>query len=59
MEEKELFNYGDKELNVNSLLKYIDSNQQSYLDFYSNSISDANAFIEKVNYIKEGIKNGN
>lgn len=59
MEEKELFNYGDKELNVNSLLKYIDSNQQSYLDFYSNSISDSNAFIEKVNYIKEGIKNGN
>lgn len=59
MEEKELFNYGDKELNVSSLLKYIDSNQQSYLDFYSNSISDANAFIEKVNYIKEGIKNGN
>lgn len=59
MEEKELFNYGDKELNVNSLLKYIDSNQQSYLDFYSNSISDTNSFIEKVNYIKEGIKNGN
>ena len=59
MEEKELFNYGNKELNVNSLLKYIDSNQQSYLDFYSNSISDSNAFIEKVNYIKEGIKNGN
>lgn len=59
MEEKELFNYGDKELNVSSLLKYIDSNQQSYLDFYSNSISDTNAFIEKVNYIKEGIKNGN
>lgn len=59
MEEKELFNYGDKELNVNSLLKYIDSNQQSYLNYYSNSISDVNAFIEKVNYIKDGIKYGN
>ena len=58
MEEKELFMYGDKELNVNSLLNNIDSNQQSYLNYYSNNISDSKAFIEKINYIKEGIKNG-
>lgn len=58
MEEKELFMYGDKELNLNSLLNNIDSNQQSYLNYYSNSISDSKAFIEKINYIKEGIKNG-
>ena len=58
MEEKELFNYGDKELNVNSLLKYIDNNQQSYINYYSNSISDVDAFIKKVNYIKDGIKQG-
>lgn len=59
MEEKELFNFGDKELNINSLLNNITSNQQSYLDYYSNSIPDSKLFIEKVNYIKEGIKNGN
>lgn len=59
MGEKELFNFGDKELNVNSLLNNITSNQQSYLDYYSNSISDSKSFLEKVNYIKEGIKNGN
>lgn len=59
MGEKELFNFGGKELNVNSLLNNINSNQQSYLDYYSTSILDSNAFIEKVNYIKEGIKNGN
>lgn len=58
MEEKELFNFGDKELNVTSLLNNIDANQQSYLDYYSNSIPDSKLFIEKVNYIKEGIKNG-
>ena len=58
MEEKELFMYGDKELNLNSLLNNIDSNQQSYLNYYSNSISDTKAFIEKINYIKEGMKNG-
>ena len=58
MGEKELFNFGDKELNLNSLLNNITSNQQSYLDYYSTSISDSNAFIEKVNYLKEGIKNG-
>lgn len=58
MEEKELFNFGDKELNVTSLLNNIDANQQSYLDYYSNSIPDSKLFVEKVNYIKEGIKNG-
>ena len=58
MEEKELFNFGDKELNVTSLLNNIDANQQSYLDYYSNSIPDSKLFIDKVNYIKEGIKNG-
>lgn len=58
MEEKELFMYGDKELNLNSLLNNIDSNQQSYLNYYSNSILDSKAFIEKINYIKEGMKNG-
>ena len=58
MGEKELFNFGDKELNLTSLLNNITSNQQSYLDYYSTSISDSNAFIEKVNYLKEGIKNG-
>lgn len=58
MEEKELFNFGDKELNVNSLLNNITANQQSYLDYYSGSIKDSNSFLEKVNYIKEGIKNG-
>ena len=59
MEEKELFKYGDKELNVNSLLSNITSNYQSYLDYYSNSISDVNSFTEKLNYIKDGIKKGN
>lgn len=58
MEEKELFNFGDKELNVTSLINNIDANQQSYLDYYSNSIPDSKLFVEKVNYIKEGIKNG-
>ena len=58
MEEKELFKYGDKELNVNSLISNITSNQQSYLDYYSTSISDVNSFNEKLNYIKEGIKRG-
>lgn len=58
MGEKELFNFGDKELDLNSLLNNITSNQQSYLDYYSTSISDSNAFIEKLNYLKEGIKNG-
>lgn len=58
MGEKELFNFGGKELNVNSLLNNINSNQQSYLDYYSNSISDSKAFVEKVDYIKNGIKNG-
>lgn len=58
MGEKELFNFGDKELNVNSLLNNINSNQQSYLDYYSNSILDSKAFVEKVDYIKNGIKNG-
>lgn len=58
MGEKELFNFGDKELNVTSLLNNIDANQQSYLNYYSNSIPDSKLFIEKVNYIKEGIKNG-
>jgi hypothetical protein len=28
------------------------------LNYYSNSISDSASFIEKVNYIKDGIKNG-
>lgn len=59
MEEKELFNFGNKELNIDSLLNNITSNQQSYLNYYSNSIPDSDLFIEKVNYIKEGIKNGN
>lgn len=59
MAEKELFNFGDKELNVNSLIKNITTNQQSYVDYYSDSIPDTKAFNEKVNYIKEGIKNGN
>lgn len=59
MEEKELFKYGDRELNVNSLLSNITSNYQSYLDYYSTSISDVNSFTEKLNYIKEGIKRGN
>lgn len=58
MNEKELFNFGDKELNVDSLLKNITSNQQSYLDYYSSSIPDHNLFIKNVNYIKEGIQNG-
>lgn len=58
MEEKELFNFGDKELNVNSLLNNINSNQSSYLNYYSNNIPDSDLFIEKVNYIKEGIKKG-
>ena len=58
MEEKELFKYGDKELNVNSLISNITSNQKSYLDYYSTSISDVNSFTEKLNYIKEGIKRG-
>lgn len=58
MGEKELFNFGDTELNINSLLNNINANQQSYLNYYSNSISDSASFIEKVNYIKEGIKNG-
>lgn len=57
--EKELFTYGDKELNVNSLLNNINSNQQSYLNHYSSSITDPTLFIEKLNYIKDGIKNGN
>lgn len=58
MGKKELFNFGDKELNVDSLINNINSNQQSYLDYYSNRITDPNSFIEKVNYLKEGIKNG-
>lgn len=58
MEEKELFKYGDKELNVNSLISNITSNQKSYLDYYSTSIFDVNSFTEKLNYIKEGIKKG-
>lgn len=58
MGEKELFNFGDKELNLNSLLNNITSNQQSYLDYYSTSFSDPTAFIEKINYLKDGIKNG-
>lgn len=59
MAKKELFNFGDNELNVDSLIKNITTNQQSYLDYYSDSIPDAKAFNEKVNYIKESIKNGN
>lgn len=59
MEKKELFNFNNKELNVDSLLNNITSNQKSYLDYYSNNISDPELFLEKVNYIKEGIKNGN
>ncbi len=58
MEEKELFKYGDKELNVNSLISNITSNQKSYLDYYSTSISDVNSFTEKLDYIKDGIKRG-
>ena len=58
MGEKELFNFGDKELNVTSLINNINSNQQSYLNYYSTSIPDTDLFIEKVNYIKDGIKNG-
>lgn len=59
MGKKELFNFSNKELNVDSLLNNITSNQKSYLDYYSNNISDPELFLEKVNYIKEGIKNGN
>lgn len=58
MGEKELFNFGDKELNLNSLINNITQNEQSYLDYYSNSIPDTSAFIENLEYIKQGLKNG-
>lgn len=58
MKEKEIFNFGDKELNLNSLINNITANQQSYLDYYSSSIPDSVAFNEKVDYIKQGLKNG-
>ncbi len=58
MNEKELFKFGDHELNTESLIKNIQSNYDSFVNYYSNDISDPQLFLEKLEYIKNGIKDG-
>lgn len=58
MNEKELFKFGEHELNTNSLIKNIQSNYDSFVNYYSNRISDPQLFSEKLEYIKNGIKDG-
>lgn len=58
MNEKELFKFGEHQLNTDSLIKNIQSNQESFMNYYSNEIQDSQLFSEKLEYIKNGIKDG-
>ena len=58
MNEKELFKFGEHQLNTDSLIKNIQSNQESFMNYYSNEIQDSQLFSEKLDYIKNGIKDG-
>lgn len=58
MDKKELFKFGDHELHTDSLINNIQNNYNDFVNYYSNAISDPEAFSKNVEYLKNGIKDG-